>query len=359
MKKIYFLFSLLYCFQVAQAQNAGLSLQWNGSAYVVKMEVTTGANPLLLGSSQVSIVTPAAVTTAGFTVTCVTPCSVGGWSANAFVNAPPAAPGNNFVAIATFGGNMGNMVNGSSVTLFTFTLPGGCNQNVRLFINGTDPNSAQMPGGQDFSNTLVNGLTAFEFYNGTNLNDVICVPAPLDLLHFAARLDGDNVLLNWVTQNERDMHHFDVQRSADGINFENIGQQRAVNTAFAVYDWLDERLPAGIQVLYYRLLQVSLDNSGSTSPVRQIRVRIDQFRLSAAPVPAHSVMTVTIGSPDETTAAVVVSDATLRTLYNGRHAINKGATTIEISVSNWPAGTYLLSVKSGDRSAQMSIVVSH
>ena len=359
MKNILFVFVLFISNYTSNAQNAGLSIQWDGAAYVVKMEVVTGANPLFLGSSQVSIVTPAAVSTAGISVTCVSPCSVSSWTANTFVNAPPAAPGNNFVAIASLGGNMGTVANGASVTLFTFTLPGGCNQNVRLFINGTDPNSSQMPGGQDFSNTLVNGLTAGEFYNGINISDVNCAPLPLDLLRFAARFDGKNVLLNWSTQNEQDLQYFDIQRSADGVQYESIGQTRASNTPKAFYDWPDERLPAGVGVLFYKLRQVALDNAVSFSPVRQVRIPAEQLRLSVAPVPANTMMTVTIGSPNETMASVEVSDATLRTIYSERHPLNKGENQIDIAVANWPAGTYLLTVRSSEQRAEQRVVVQH
>ncbi len=354
------LFLFTFCWiSGLQSQNAGLSLTWNGTAYVVKMEVVTGANPLLLGSSQVSIVTPAAIATAGISVTCVAPCSNGAWSANTFVNAPAAAPGNNFIAIASPGGNMGNVLNGSSVTLFTFTLPGGCNEDVRLFNNGTDPGSGQMPGGQDFGNSLVNGLTAGEFYNGVNIDDVTCLPLPLDLLRFAAVYTDQKVQLNWLTQSEKDMLYFDIQRSADGVLYETIGRQTAANTPEALYSWPDEHLPPGIQKLYYRLQLTGLNNHISYSPARTVQVPLAQFGVSASPVPASSTLTVHIQSPDEITASIVITDALQRSLYSQRHTLSKGENMVDISVNNWPAGTYLLSVTSADRKTGIRVVVQH
>jgi len=311
----------------------------------------------LLGSSQISIVTPASVSTAGLVVNCISPCGVSPWTANTFVNAPPAAPGNNFVAIATLGGNMGNIANGASVTLFTFTLTGGCDENVRLFINGTDPNSGQMPGGQDFSNTLVNGLTAFEFYNGTNFEDVNCLPLPLDLLLFAARYDGKNVLLHWETSNEKDMQYFDIQRSVDGVQFESIGLVRATNLPENTYGWPDERIPADVRKLFYRLEQFDANGASTYSPVRQVALPGGLFRLAVSPVPASTRMTLAIGSPEETTASVEVSDATLRVVYSRRHDLLNGENNISIDVTNWPSGTYLVTVRSKNHHAEERVVV--
>lgn len=339
------------------SQNAGLSLTWNGTAYVVKMDVVTGANPLFLGSSQISIVTPSSVVTSGIVVTCVSPC-LNPWNANTFVNAPSAAPSSNFIAIATLGGNMGNVASGSAVTLFTFTLPGGCNTGVRLFDNINDPNSSQMPGGQDFKNTLVNGLINFEFYNSNNGNNVVCVPAPLDLLRFTANLEGENVRLDWKTENEINVSHFEVQRSEDGIRYATIGRKEAYNLREARYDFLDEDVP-NTRVAYYRLQQYDLDNTAVYSPVRSVRLQSERLRLSVSPNPAARGLVITIGAPEDMVAAVQIHNAAGVQMYSERHTLQSGANEITLAVTDWPEGTYVVSVQSGTRSNEQRFVVKH
>ena len=340
------------------AQNAGLSISWNGSAYVVKMEVVSGTTPLFLGSSQITIVTPAAMSTAGIAVTCASPCSPNQWVANTFVNAPAAAPGNNFVAVATLGGNMGAVTGGSSITLFTFTLPGGCNSDVRLFSNATDPNSSQMPGGQDFKNNLVNGLINFEFYNGNNNNNAVCAPAPLDLLAFNATREANNVRLTWQTENETGVSHFSVQRSTDGVRFEPIARTAATNLPSARYDYLDERVPE-TPLVYYRLEQFDADSSSTFSPVRSVRFPQNPLRLSVAPNPAAREVTLTVGSRTERTVSVQVVDAAGSVRYSARHTLVSGNNNITISVQDWPSGTYVVTVLHGTDRWEQRLVVQH
>jgi Secretion system C-terminal sorting domain len=348
----------LFCsYSFVFSQNAGLSLTWNGTAYVVKMDVVTGANPLFLGSSQISIVTPSSVVTSGIVVTCVSPC-LNPWNANTFVNAPAAAPSSNFIAIATLGGNMGNVANGSAVTLFTFTLPGGCNTGVRLFDNINDPNSSQMPGGQDFKNTLVNGLVNFEFYNGTNGNNVVCTPAPLDLLRFTANLEGENVRLDWATENEINVSHFEVQRSLDGVRYAAIGRKDAFNLREARYDYLDEDVPDA-RVVYYRLHQYDLDNAAVYSPVRMVRLSSENLRLSVSPNPAARGLKITIGAPEEMAASVQIHNAAGVQMYSERHTLQSGSNEITLAVTDWPEGTYVVSVQAGTRRNEQRFIVQH
>ena len=352
-------FAAVFCWNnIVLGQNAGLSISWNGAAYVVKMEVVTGANPLLLGSSQVSIVTPAAMSTAGITVNCAAPCGSSQWNANTFVNAPSAAPGSNFVAIASLGGNMGNVVAGTSVTLFTFTLVGGCDPNVRLFANGSDPSSAQMPSGQDFGNNLNNGLSNTEFYNGSNNNGVVCIPAPLDLLRFVAQPEGRNVRLLWATENETDMDYFELQRSVDGVHFDSIATQTALNQPSARYEYLDERVPEA-SIVYYRLEQFEKNGARSFGPVRSVRFPQARIRLALTPNPAWRSVVVSVAVPDEITVSLQVMNAAGAVLYSQRHELAKGENVITLAVTDWPEGTYVVSLLSGTERLEQRLVVQH
>lgn len=195
-------------------------------------------------------------------------------------------------------------------------------------------------------------------FNGTIINNS-GQPLPLDLLLFAARYDGKNVLLHWETAHEKDMQYFDIQRSADGVEFESIGIVRAANLPENTYDWPDERIPRDVQRLYYRLEQFDVNGGSVYSPVRQVILPGGQFRLTVSPVPASTRMTLTIGSPEETTAAVEVSDATLRTVYSRRYDLINGENNIGIDVSNWPSGNYMVSVRSQNHHAEERVVVQH
>ena len=47
-----------------------------------------------------------------------------------------------------------------------------------------------------------------------------CMPLPIELLNFDAKLVGDEVICNWSTATEINTDYFVIQRTTDGINFE-------------------------------------------------------------------------------------------------------------------------------------------
>ncbi|GAB2552911.1 hypothetical protein GCM10027085_50610 [Spirosoma aerophilum] len=101
------------------------------------------------GSAQVTVVTPASLTNVAFNVTSA---AAGGWTDNSDVFDVQSS---DFHAVGTTGLKVNLTIN-EELLLFSFTLPGGiCVPGLRLFVNGTDPDSSA-PGmlGGDFSNTM-------------------------------------------------------------------------------------------------------------------------------------------------------------------------------------------------------------
>jgi hypothetical protein len=58
-----------------------------------------------------------------------------------------------------------------------------------------------------------------------------------------------DILVSWKVENELNIHHYDVEASADGRNFQSIGAVNA--TAITNYQWLDEQATVGDH--YYRI----------------------------------------------------------------------------------------------------------
>jgi hypothetical protein len=149
---------------VSMAQNKiDLTLRYNSSLsrYEVYAKPNFSQANFLWGASQIAIVTPSSVTDAPFNLTSV---AAGQWQDNSQVYAPSAAATSDFHGIGSLGAAT-NLSSGQEALLFHFTLPGGtCVNGLRLFVNGTDPNSAAagMNGG-DFGNSITNN-TAAEVY---------------------------------------------------------------------------------------------------------------------------------------------------------------------------------------------------
>jgi hypothetical protein len=80
-----------------------------------------------------------------------------------------------------------------------------------------------------------------------------------ELVSFIAKSNGNTNLLAWKTANEKDNAAFQIERSANGVQFTNIGIVKGNGTKASAsdYTFLDE---GPLSISYYRL--VSTDNNG-------------------------------------------------------------------------------------------------
>lgn len=98
---------------------------------------------------------------------------------------------------------------------------------------------------------------------------------PVELLYFHVDLSGEAIALKWATIVEENFHKFFIQRSADGLTFEDIGEVEG--QGFNIYDveskysFVDEAPILGTN--YYRLKAVDVDNSYEYFQVKAARVK--------------------------------------------------------------------------------------
>ncbi|HEX2627793.1 MAG TPA: T9SS type A sorting domain-containing protein [Chitinophagaceae bacterium] len=96
---------------------------------------------------------------------------------------------------------------------------------------------------------------------------------PVKLLSFTANKNAaDKVDLAWTTTEEINTSHFDIERSADGRQWERIGRKTALNrgTYTNNYTFTDANPFSGAN--YYRLRMQDFDDHHEYSPVRMVTI---------------------------------------------------------------------------------------
>ncbi len=83
---------------------------------------------------------------------------------------------------------------------------------------------------------------------------------PVTLISFIATNTGKSVLLNWQTANELNNNYFSVERSANGISFQEIGEVKSKGNSSQPQQYSFEDYNILNEHNYYRLKQV--DNDG-------------------------------------------------------------------------------------------------
>ncbi len=112
------------------------------------------------------------------------------------------------------------------------------------------------------------GMTEFNRFTVGNKGSIIL---PVNIISFNAYQEGNKVLLKWTSLNEVDVDHYEVERSANGSQFNTIGKVTARNAGTsAAYEFPDGQPYTGDN--FYRIKVV--DKNGSISFTKIIRISL-------------------------------------------------------------------------------------
>ena len=180
-----------------------------------------------------------------------------------------------------------------------------------------------------------------EKYNG------VCTILPVELLYFNAFPEDNNLVrCKWSTATEINNDYFAVQRSKDGIVFEQIGtvQGSGNSSTTLYYVFYDHEPYSGIS--YYRLKQFDYNGQYEYSSIRQVYIGTFNI-ITIYPNPSSEYIHYTIASEDGGTVTVKVMDVLGREIISTEEMIEGGVTTKKLNTANLSSGSYLLRITNG------------
>ncbi len=196
------------------------------------------------------------------------------------------------------------------------------------------------------------------YYKGFNYLSTL----PVKYVAFTALATEKSVLLNWITEQELNNSHFDVERSFDGKTFTNIGivldgfeNGNKMNYAFKDNATsLQEN-----SIVYYRLKQVDINGAFTYSNILAVRFKnSNDVTMQVSPNPFVESVTARFNSSEKGVAAMHIINLSGQTVVNKNIAVNKGFNNLQISgLSILPGGTYMATlVMNGKMIATQKIV---
>lgn len=174
----------------------------------------------------------------------------------------------------------------------------------------------------------------------------MAITLPVKLTGFSASITKkETVLLKWETALEFDNDKFIIQRSTDGINFQNLAEVKGSGNSIKKNSYEYEDLSSSADnIIYYRLKQVDMDGTATISKVVMVNNKKTTGTITAFPNPITSsnntIQLKGIPSKDVTYNNIRLTD------MNGRKVSFRitGANAIEPESSLVP-GIYILWVK--------------
>ncbi|WP_170172688.1 T9SS type A sorting domain-containing protein [Hymenobacter rigui] len=262
---------------------------------------------------------------------------------------------NNNVSQAEFG----NLIipGGATLTItFRATLAASAQDNFAYQANATvtyaDPfrttAAAVVTPGGNYAGTTDGSLGAaggsnYSASSSSNEDVTISRPLPVTLISFAAKAAGQDAVLTWATAQELNNDRFEVERSLNGVDFEQVGsvQGKGTTSAASTYRFLDAGAGRRTsKMVYYRLRQVDLDGPGTYSMVRTVRFERAQGSATLYPNPHQGRFTLDLQALPTGSYQVDVLDLAGRRVY---HTQLSGGQEHPLAPS-LPMGSYIVRI---------------
>jgi hypothetical protein len=226
----------------------------------------------------------------------------------------------------SFGYNVGEGVVGGS-----FVPTGMMNG---LHFNGTQwvsIGTAMPTGTGSYAVSLTYGGANWSPFSFENL-----VVVPVELTQFNAHTEGSKTRLNWTTAMELNTRSFDIERSADGMSFNKIGETAAYGKA-SDYDYVDANPLMGIN--YYRLKINDLDGKSDHSKIASVSFtgKLGKVKLYPNPVGTEGVLNIEL---DTDIQNVSITNALGQVILTSKLS--------QINVSQLTSGMYYVTVQSNN-----------
>lgn len=198
----------------------------------------------------------------------------------------------------------------------------------------------------DLSNNPAN---VFRAMMGVTMQNVL----PVTLVDFKAERKGTTNQLTWTTATEQNNAGFQVERSANGkdfttLSFVNSKGDNGFSNATLTYAFTDETPLAGVN--YYRLKQTDKDGRFEYSKtVKVANSSLMKFEIvNVYPNPAKDQVRLILNSVASDKVSVAITDLSGKLISNQAASVKTGDNEVVLNVSALSAGSYFITVTSGN-----------
>lgn len=184
----------------------------------------------------------------------------------------------------------------------------------------------------------------------------ICTSAaslPAKGFQLAVQKRPGNVTLEWSTLQEFNTVKFQAEKSADGRNWQTIGERNASGNSSQKKNYTLDDASALYHQTYYRIKLIDSDGKQTYSNIQVIREETRDIPLRAIPNPFKQQTTLQVNSPADKTVIIRVSDMNGKRVFQKEQQIHEGINQIPLLLENSNKGIYHIDVSSTDGSLNL------
>ena len=174
---------------------------------------------------------------------------------------------------------------------------------------------------------------------------VVPVIVPLKFTNYELRFTNERQVENhWITADEVNVSHFNVQRSLNGNDFVTIHKEQAKNRSYNEYSFIDNNplstVDSRTSKYYYRIVSVDKDGRTNYSEVRTINLQHQTSNITIFPNPAKDAVTIN----SKGVKHVTITDCFGRIVYKAE--VNRASYILNLK--SFAKGIYIFSFDNGE-----------
>ena len=207
--------------------------------------------------------------------------------------------------------------------------------------------------------TFVGALDDLKIFSGvldqdavTALYNTNSLPLPTKITKFTITPKSNFNNLVWVSENESNVAHFNIEYSTTGKDFEKVGVVAAGKKEYSFAHHFSTKN----DIQYYRLQVVDKDGKYAYSNVLKVKQAIKSLEAEVYPTLVQDVATINITSKNKTNATIAVVDLNGKIVSQKSIQINEGVNTNIIEFNKAPKGMYIVKVSASSEQIIQKIV---
>ena len=167
-----------------------------------------------------------------------------------------------------------------------------------------------------------------------------CAALPVELIHFSASVQNQEVMLKWQTASEKDNAYFAIEHSVNDQSFRELSQIEGAGTSNEMQEYQFLHLQAQRGNNYYRLKQVDFDGTFTYSDIEVVQIQSNDKSLTIRPTMARESIVVDFGHDLQLRGELTIYDLMGRMVLS--NLIEPYTRQNTINVSNLEKGHYII-----------------
>ncbi|MEO8961357.1 MAG: T9SS type A sorting domain-containing protein [Ginsengibacter sp.] len=224
---------------------------------------------------------------------------------------------------------------------------GGKTINVNFYVANKGADVTNQPA-QFYSSDPLSVSNDGAGYKGSSYVTLPTVVLPIKLSGFSANNKDGDAILNWSVENlDAQSSSFEIEKSLNGTNFENIGAVNLSSNTGNNYSFTDRNVNVSdpATVVYYRLKMLDKDGQFTYSEIKNIRLYDKGLNISLYPNPtmSSSKLNLNLDNPGVVRISItnILGKQVRQIEFNGLKGFNQK----NIDLSGISAGSYMIKVQ--------------